>query len=161
MELFVDFVVLTSPDERRSEVALTGLTDRRQAGGLQVVVEALHLIGRLLWRKEDEIHTDVKYLKLPFKSAVATVTRCGSRCLPWPSSSSPSSPTWIRGRDTSLPAPSGPGRSGQDRRLPPTTGVLLLLCLFKVPLSEVLLVLFLLVGVAGGGESLDGDSQTG
>lgn len=159
MELFVDFVVPTSPDERRSEVPLAGLTDRRQAGCLQVVVEALHLIGRLLWREEDENNTDVKWFKLPFKSAVATVTRCGSKCSPRTSSSS--SATWIRRMDTSPPAPSGPGRSGQDRRLPPTTGVLLLLCLFKVPLSEVLLVLFPSVAVGGGAEALDGDSQTG
>ena len=58
VKLLVDFVVLTSSDERRSEVLLTGLSNGRQAGCLQVVVETLHLIRRLLCKE-----TEVSYLK--------------------------------------------------------------------------------------------------
>lgn len=54
MELFVDFVVPTSSDKRRSEVPLPRLSDRRQAGCLQVFVEVLHLIRWLLWKEEDD-----------------------------------------------------------------------------------------------------------
>lgn len=55
VELLVDLVVTAAPDEGRPEVPLIGrfvLANRRQAGLLQVDVETLHLIGRLVWRKK-------------------------------------------------------------------------------------------------------------
>lgn len=59
VELLVDSVILTASDEGGPEVPPTGLTNGRQAGGPQVVVEVLHLVGRLLC-KESETYLDVE-----------------------------------------------------------------------------------------------------
>lgn len=83
------------------------------------------------------------------------VTKCGSRCLPWTTSSSLPSP-----RYTPLLAPSGPGRSSQDRRLPPSETALLLFLLKAAP-SEGLLLLFSAVSVVGGVEVQDEGSLRG
>lgn len=142
VKLFVDFVVLTASDERRSEVSLAAASGRRQAGCFQMVVEMLHLISRFLWKQTRGGQSG--------KAAVVTETRCVSRCLPWTTFSSASS-TWSRGRDAPPPASSSLGRSSQDRRsLPPESPLLLLLLfLLKVP-SEVLLLLLSLINTAGG-----------
>lgn len=61
MKLFVDHVVVTSPDERRPEVPPAGLSNRRQAGCLQVLVEALHLVRGLLWKEEEVVSEEPIY----------------------------------------------------------------------------------------------------